>query len=217
MAETDSTRHAHNFKDLTGQRFGKWTVTGEAEKKHGAVRWNCICDCGTVSVVDGLRLRNGTSHRCRACASTKHGLCKSPEYIIWAGMHSRCECPSDTNYPFYGAKGTSVCDEWKSFEVFYRDMGKRPTPKHTIERIDNSLGYSKDNCKWATMSEQRRNASHARLITFNGQTQCASDWAVQFGVNVQTFLSRLNRGVPMETALSTTKLQRNHARAPSVL
>ena len=89
---------------------------------------------------------------------TKHGMSKSDEYKIWVGMKSRCFNKNNYCYLKYGGNGVTVCDDWKeSFESFYRDMGPRPSKKHSIDRIDNSKGYNKDNCRWATATIQSRN------------------------------------------------------------
>lgn len=202
MANSDSTRHAHNFKDLTGQRFGKWTVTSRANVHRKSAYWNCVCDCGNHSVVYGSDLRTGRSTRCVACGNASHGMSKTPEYKIWLGIRTRCECPTATGYQWYGAIGRTVSDEWKSFETFYHDMGQRPSPRHSIERVNNSLGYSKSNCIWATRPEQMRNMGRNHMITFEGRTQCLQAWADELGINKSTLRKRLKRGWSLERAFT---------------
>lgn len=203
MAESNSTRRRNRFIDLTGQRFGKWTVFGEAETQRRETFWNCVCDCGNRSVVRGAELQRSASTRCISCGNTSHGFSKLPEYKIWLGMRTRCECSTATGYQRYGGCGITVCDEWHSFEAFYRDMGPRPSDKHTIERIDNSLGYSKENCTWATRTEQMRNMRRNHLITFRNKTQCLQEWADELGMNKATIRKRLKRGWSVEHALTT--------------
>jgi hypothetical protein len=82
---------------------------------------------------------------------------RTPEYGTWAAMIQRCRDPAAENWPRYGGRGISVCDRWLRFENFYDDMGTKPSPQHSIDRIDNNAGYFKENCRWATSSEQRVN------------------------------------------------------------
>jgi hypothetical protein len=92
-----------------------------------------------------------------------------------------------------------VCDAWvDSFESFYKDLGKRPSPKHSIERIDNDLGYQPGNCKWATNFEQARNKTTSHMIEFNGETLCITDWARKLKMNHGTLVRRLQRGWTVE-------------------
>jgi len=106
-----------------------------------------------------------------------HGQTCSFEYISWIGMFQRCNNPNDRGYSNYGGRGIKVCDRWfQSFENFLADMGKKPTPSHTIDRIDNDGNYTPENCRWATMQEQCRNRRNNRRITFQGKTLCIIEW-----------------------------------------
>jgi hypothetical protein len=97
-----------------------------------------------------------------------HGLNYTSEHNIWAKMKNRCHCTTNDAYKYYGAKGITVCDEWRnSFMAFYKDMGVRPYDT-TLDRIDNTKGYSKSNCRWATRVEQERNKSNTLYVDFRG-------------------------------------------------
>lgn len=94
-------------------------------------------------------------------AALRHGNARRgkriAEYGVWAGMHQRCHNPASKSFPNYGGRGIFVCDRWEEFSAFFADMGQRPTPSHTLERVNNNAGYGPDNCTWATRSEQCRN------------------------------------------------------------
>jgi len=214
MASHDSIQRLSSRTDLTGISFSQWTVLQEAAPRNSRRYWTCICDCGTKAVVDGKELRLGRSTSCVRCRNKTHGKGNCPEYIVWKRMRSRCRSQADKNYARYGGRGIDVCVEWESFATFYRDMGQRPTPKHTIERVKNDLGYSKNNCRWATRREQACNTSRNRLLTFNGVTQSIPDWAETLGISGKTLAQRLRMGWSVERTL-TTPLQRNHVRSPS--
>jgi hypothetical protein len=216
MATQQSTPNLTTRTNLTGLSFDRWSVLSEADSLRKSRRyWLCVCTCGKQSVVDGKELRTGRSTGCYRCRAKKHGMRDKPEYVVWKRMKSRCEQTTNQDFRHYGGRGIRVCDEWQSFASFYRDMGPRPTPKHTIERIKNHLGYSKDNCRWATRKEQARNTRRNRLLTLHGVTKSIPDWAELVGVSYQTIGQRLRYGWSVERAL-TTPLQRNYVRGPSV-
>jgi hypothetical protein len=134
-----------------------------------------------------------------------HGLRYAPEYPIWNTMKQRCLNPNNKKYPNYGGRGITVCDEWlKSFVNFYVDMGPSPSKKHSIERIDNNKGYSKDNCRWATNTEQSRNRRSNKYFEYNGTLFMLSDLCKLTGVNINTFLHRIRRGWTVEKAADTS-------------
>ena len=114
----------------------------------------------------------------------------------------RCYNPQNTSYRYYGARGIDVYQEWHQFIPYFNDVGLPPSPSHSIERIDNSRGYSKDNCRWATAKEQARNRRNTRLLTWNNKTQCIKDWADEFHIKPVTVYARLYRGLSLEQALS---------------
>ncbi len=139
-------------------------------------------------------------------ANTKHGMYGSPEYKTWQGMKQRCYNKSFQQYADYGGRGITVCERWMSFENFLEDMSKRPEGM-SLDRIDNEKGYSKENCRWTTEYEQKRNTRRNHCITFNGETKCLQDWAESIGIKANTLINRLNRSKwPLEKALTTPAL-----------
>lgn len=118
-------------------------------------------------------------------------------YKTWKAMRKRCNSPSATNYKYYGGKGIAICARWGKFENFYADMGDRPEGM-SIDRIDVNLGYSPDNCRWATHSEQmanRENAPAPIILTHNDITGSLSWWAKELGIKQKTLYRRYARGL----------------------
>lgn len=192
-----------NFIDLTAKRFGRWTVLYQKGKANdGHLYWECICDCGTKAMVDGRALRRGVSKSCGCLAreltvirNLTHGRTKTPTYSVWRDMRSRCQRKADTCYRYYGGRGISVCERWNSFENFLEDMGERPDGL-TIDRIDNNGNYEPDNCRWATRKEQSRHTRQNKMITYQGKSQCLTDWASELSVNKITLAYRLKHYPP---------------------
>jgi hypothetical protein len=162
--------------DLLDQRFGRLVVF----HRHGnlmPVEWDCVCDCGRETVVRAGNLKSGNTTSCgclRIESSrerfTTHGKRKSPEFNTWALMIQRCTNPKNKVFPLYGGRGILVCDEWRdNFQKFFDDMGPKPSKYYSIDRIDNSLGYSPDNCRWAHAENQANNRRNNRLIEYQGE------------------------------------------------
>lgn len=149
--------------DLSGQRYGSLVGISRAAIKNKRTYWNCRCDCGSDCVVDAGHLRSGHTTSCgcvrrATIGNLKHGQSKSLEYLIWNGMRQRCSNPKNSHFRYYGGRGIRVCDQWQaSFENFIADMGAKPSPKHTIDRINNEGNYEPGNCRWATYSQQNKN------------------------------------------------------------
>lgn len=129
-----------------------------------------------------------------------HGMAHTKIYNKWCSMRERCNNPHSKSYKRYGAKGIRVCAEWDdSFDAFYRwavDTGY--SDGLTIDRIDNSRGYSPENCRWATTAQQNRNYSRNHLVSYNGETKCLADWAEETGIKAATLLFRIKSGKTLD-------------------
>ncbi len=207
--------HKRLFEDLTGKRFGRLVVVecaGQAEK-HGNYRWKCRCDCGQVVVVKAGRLKSGNTATC-GCIRQRHWRSASPEYRSWMGMKSRCQnsrCPS---YPRYGGRGIRVHPEWTaSFASFFEHIGPRPSPTHTLDRIDNDGNYEPGNVRWATPKEQAANRNTTLEITYGGRTMSAEEWAAETGIAACTIRARIARKWPDDVAVSTPVRRRSQVTA----
>lgn len=123
-------------------------------------------------------------------------------YKVWWSMIDRCTNPDSQSWKDYGGRGISVCDRWMIFENFVADMGNKPIGL-SIDRIDNNGNYEKTNCRWATNKQQQVNRRVAKILTFNGQTKPASEWAKDYGMVYESLMTRLWRGWSIERALTT--------------
>lgn len=133
-----------------------------------------------------------------------HGMCGTPEYEVWKAMKQRCHNPQSQRYGYYGARGITVCDEWReSFSKFISDMGRRPGPSFSIERVNNDLGYCLANCIWQESALQKANKRTNRKLTFNNLTLHICEWSRRTGIHYRVIGRRLDRGWTTEEALAT--------------
>lgn len=177
-----------------------------------------MCDCGKVVFRTGKCLRRGTAQSCgcyqmeqTSNANRTHGHTSDrlngrrwacPEYKIWIALRRRCNNPKDFFYVDYGGRGIIVCESWNnSFEAFYKDMGPRPSPEHSIDRIDVNGNYEPGNCRWATRIQQCNNRRTSRFLTHNGLTMTVANWARHLGLKEHTIHNRLRGGWSLDRCL----------------
>ena len=152
---------------MIGERFGRWTVIDKAQGTKHNKRYLCRCDCGNETSVLGFTLRYNRSTQCINCYKDRgHRQSKTPTYRTWTGLFTRCYNKKNATYKYYGAKGITVSDHWKSFDNFFNDMGERPTG-YQIDRIDPKKGYCKDNCRWVSKVDNTKRQNN-RLIDVTG-------------------------------------------------
>ena len=184
-----------------GDRIGRWTIIAPApatESRQGRLRprWLCRCDCGSQktvlnqSLVLALRSPHGGSRSCGCYAvmvATRHsnasGVRPTAEYTAWLAAKKRCENPKNASYPYYGGRGVSMCPSWANdFGEFLRDMGRRPSPSHSLDRIDPEGDYTPGNCRWVLPEVQARNKRITRWYLFQGEPMVLAQVAAHLGV-----------------------------------
>lgn len=191
-------------------RFGRLTVIAEGAKGTGRQRWRVRCDCGALAEVVRSHLLTGSTSSCGCLArermhalNLKHGRSETAEFDIWQGMIRRCEDTKSDAWANYGARGISVCARWReSFAAFLADVGPRPSPGHSIDRIDNNGNYEPANCRWATWREQQRNRRSNVELEFRGERACLVVWSERTGIALGTLCRRLRRGWSVERTLT---------------
>ncbi len=196
------------FDDLSGKRFNRLLVVSYEGQIGGSAGWRVRCDCGTEKVVKRKNLLSGKQQSCGCLLGEQHpmmthGMYGTPEYRAWNAMKGRCHNPKNKRYPYYGGRGISVCAEWaSSFESFFRDMGFRPSTKHSLDRIDTDGNYEPENCRWADKLTQGRNKRSVMSLTVDGVTKTISEWAAERGIKPSTLSDRVKRlGWDAERAL----------------
>ena len=198
------------MQDLTGQRFGRWTVIRFSHTtQYRENYWYCRCDCGNENAVRCSHLTKALSQSCgcfqRECVaqqSYKHGLTQHPIYGTYHQMKNRCYNPNDSRYRDYGGRGITICSKWRYSVVnFLDDMGERP-PGTTLDRIDNDGPYSPENCRWATSYQQGSNTRKNHWLEHDGQRLTVAQWARRLNVNQSTIYSRLRYGWSISDALT---------------
>lgn len=202
------------IQDLIGQKFGRLKVLNFAglDRWHKG-RWRCQCDCGTIlPAVETHQLKSGKTKSCGCYRADMrhnkrtHGQAGSRLYWVWSCMIQRCENPHNNAFANYGGRGIVVCPAWHDFlkfSLWAQESGY--SDGLSLDRIDNNAGYSPDNCRWATRTQQNRNTRRNRRITFNGETLTAAEWAQRFGISYSLLSNRLKRGWSIEKALTTEK------------
>lgn len=199
--------------DLTGRVFTRLVVIKRApstlsKKNKQTTRWVCSCSCNNIITTDSASLIRSKTRSCGCLQkesirylATTHGQSKTKAYRVWKAMWSRCTNENVQAYSSYSLR--TPPDSWKSFSEFIKDMGQPPSTLHSIERINNNLPYSKNNCKWATPAEQNRNTKRTLAIVFNEETRCLKDWPKTIGIKYNVLRDRLAAGWSVERAFRT--------------
>lgn len=213
--------------DISNRRFGRLTAVSLIGRRNGQTLWRCVCQCGRVVVTRSCRLTSGETKSCGCFAREQtslrgrkqiqtsgavlqhgrliHGKWGSAEYRTWKGIVQRCTNPINPAYVWYGGRGIRVCKKWRSFAGFYADMGDRPSPKHSIDRINVNGHYAPSNCRWATASVQSHNRRNTITVRYRGKKMKLSDAMAlaKCGVTRQTVIARISDGFTVRDALES--------------
>lgn len=218
-----------------GEVFGRLTVVSEVPRTNPRKRrFLCLCACGTEVERELNKLRTGHTKSCGCLhrevrlanvksaprkGHSKHGMNKSPEHRAWVHMRQRCGNPNKREYKHYGGRGITVCERWlNSFETFLADVGMKPSPAHSLDRIDVNGHYEPGNVRWATQQQQAENTRAARLVTLDGKTQTISAWEREMGLSRGMVRGREARGWSIANAIKTPSVPgQKRVRAAAVI
>lgn len=198
-------RPQHNVKNLNGQKFGRLLIIGYAGVIEGNTPkdknsyWLAQCECGNYLITKAHGLLNSTTQSC-GCYNrdrtiethTKHGQSNTPEYRIF--FDAKCRCTNPNNKAAFNYHDRGIEFRFASFEEFMQTIGKRPTPRHTLDRIDNNGHYEPGNVRWATRTQQSRNTRRTRFLTIGKETKCIAEWAGIVGIKHSIIRNRKRRG-----------------------
>lgn len=190
---------------IIGKRFGRLTVLSldHISEKYRGSWWRCRCDCGNETVVYRGGLTSGDIISCgcyrkehQSEYARTHGLTSHPLYSTWSGMIQRCTNPNAQNYERYGGRGVDVCEKWRTnFDSFYNwAMTHGYSEELTLDRQDNDLGYTPENCRWVDLCTQQNNTRRNHYVTYNDETRTIAEWSRLFGVNHETLRYRVDHG-----------------------
>lgn len=199
---------------LTGLKFGRLTVIKQDGKLNREIKWLCQCVCGGMVSTIGSNIKRGITKSCGCLQRNNAGTYSkthgeggqgntTPEYRSWCHLKNRCQNPNNAAFRFYGGRGITVCESWSnSFESFLKDMGRKPSSKHSIDRIDVNGNYEPSNCRWATQMEQSMNKRNTIQICAFGKTMTTKEWAQETGIFARTIRYRINSGWNAEIAVT---------------
>jgi len=185
-------------KDATGKRFGRLVAIRRVENyKDGRARWLCKCDCGKETTVIYSSMASGNTISCGCAlteALTKHNQSKTNFYKVWLSMKTRCNNPKSNRFAYYGGKGIKYDPRWDAFNNFYEDMYEGYQEGLTLDRLDSSKNYSKENCRWVGYVAQNNNKSDNIKLKYNGIVYSPKDASLKFSIPLCMVYNRRRRG-----------------------
>jgi len=197
-------------------KYNRLTYLREAGKNpHQKRLWFLQCDCGDTTTAVASQVRSGKTKSCgclqaahRASGNLKHGGKKHPLYATWCNMKARCDNEDHPQFKDYGGRGITYDSRWCEFPPFLVDVGEKPFPEATLDRIDNDGGYFPDNVRWADRTTQRTNSRQVTLVCINGETKRIMEWCKHYGISIGAVHRRLKRGMSIQDAITKPKAKR---------
>lgn len=192
-----SNKAAYNIGDQVGNCIYLGENFSNNWKQYA--KFKCICRSEFIAVI--YRVKSGHTKTCGCLIAkrnkdrlTSHGMTKSKEYNTWINLIQRCTNPNNDHFHRYGGRGITICESWlESFENFYNDMGSPASLRHSIERIENELGYCKENCKWELAKAQSNNRSTNLKITYNNETMTLKQWTEKLNLDYYMVHQRIKK------------------------
>lgn len=219
----------HNFKDISGQRFGMLTAIQPSHSDGKRWHWIYSCDCGHVCIKLGQEVsksqKRGRLPNC-GCAvrriigekNTKHGMSRHPAYAVWRSMNDRCRLPTHQAWHNYGARGISVCLQWRSdFAIFWADMGSTYARGLEIDRIENNGNYEPGNCRWVPNLINANNRRGNQTINTPQGPMTVSEASRCFGVGKSTLHYRITHGWPQDQLFKDANFHNRESRGAGVI
>lgn len=211
------------LKDYAGIVFGRLTAIILVERDITSSNnhiWKFRCECGVEKNIRIQFVRNGNTSSCGCLArellvkrNTTHGKSRLHhiEYKVWKDMRTRCSNINNKEYHNYGERGIVVCDRWKSFANFLEDMGSKPSPFHSLDRIDVNGNYEPSNCRWADIETQANNKRCTPKILFNGEEKTMQQWCRALNIEHSKVAYRLSTGKTLEESFAKTDYRKGNS------
>jgi len=194
--------------EMAGKTFGRWTVIELDSIRNTNAYWKCRCECGTEKAVAAGSLKTGMStscgcHRAEMKTALTHGMTYSPTWHSWSKMKQRGGLNKRSKHHTILYAHVDADPRWASFEEFIKDMGERPSRKHSLDRIDNSKGYWKENCRWALPDVQFTNRRSTIVVQLHDESVCLKEACRRLGLKYFKVYHRIRRGWSIEKALAS--------------
>lgn len=197
--------------DITGKIYGQLTVLSIDTMRSSRVKyWICKCNCGNTKSIVGYSLKRGSTKSCGCTQGNRHGETiggvHTKEYMAWARTKAKCQVKSHHAYKWYGGRGISMCKRWlDSYENFLSDMGRAPSKKHSLGRIDNDGNYEPSNCRWETHIQQVNNTRANRRIEYQNEIKTIAEWSRHLGMSYGLIRDRISKNWPLDKVFSSHK------------